>query len=80
MTNPALPALQAGVQGLNKALDRFDPTRGTRLSTTATWWIKTDVRRAHARQMRVIHIPENVETKMRHVYLAQKRLREELGR
>ena len=63
--------MQAGLQGLHTALDKYDPSRGTRLSTMATWWVSTQVRRAHAREMRVIHVPENVEHQMRHVYLAQ---------
>ena len=46
----------------------------------ATWWVNTDVRRAHAREMRVIHVPENVEHQMRHVYLAQRRCWGQLGR
>lgn len=78
--NPALSRAQAGIQGLNKALDRFDADRGARLSTVAYWWIKTDVRREHSRQMRVISVPENVENDMRHVYIAQKHYQKVIGR
>jgi RNA polymerase primary sigma factor len=55
--------IQEGNLGLIKAVDKFDPKRGFKLSTYATWWIKQSITRAIADQSRTIRLPVHmVET------------------
>lgn len=49
--------IQAGNLGLIKAVDKFDPDRGFRFSTCATWWIKQSITRALADESRMIRVP-----------------------
>jgi RNA polymerase sigma factor (sigma-70 family) len=52
--------VQEGTLGLLKAIDRYDPTRGFRFSTYATWWIRQAVRRALVEQGRSVRLPEHL--------------------
>ena len=54
---PFLDLIQEGNLGLMKAADKFEPDRGFRVSTYATWWIRQSITRAIADQGRVIRIP-----------------------
>jgi RNA polymerase sigma factor (sigma-70 family) len=77
----ALPDLiEEGNLGLLHAVDKFEPERGTRFSTYATWWIRQAVARALANQARVIRLPVYVETLLGRYKREHVRLTQRLGR
>ena len=51
-----VPLLQAGLEGLDKGLDRFDPDRGVRITSVCHWWVSTAVRRTQQRLAHVIKV------------------------
>jgi RNA polymerase sigma factor (sigma-70 family) len=62
-----LDVIQEGNVGLNRAIEKFDVRRGFRLTNHVTWWIRQAITRALADHSGIIHIPEYLQTYVRHV-------------
>ncbi len=72
--------MQEGQIGLLKAIERYDPKRGTRFSTYAVWWIRQAVGRAVANTGRTIRLPVNLELETAQLRRAKAALMQNLGR
>jgi len=77
---PLLDLINEGNLGLMKAVERFDPEKGAKLSSYSSWWIKQSMRRALANQARTIRVPVNAGAQMFHLRKAEVKLQQTLGR
>jgi RNA polymerase nonessential primary-like sigma factor len=71
---PLLDLVEEGNLGLMHALDKFDPERGFRFSTYATWWIRQNIERAIMNQSRTIRLPVHVVKELNQVLRAQRQI------
>jgi RNA polymerase primary sigma factor len=77
---PLLDLVSEGNIGLMKAVERFRPDKGAKLSTYAAWWIKQSIKRGLANQSKTIRLPVHVIQKAAHISRAAVELRETLDR
>jgi RNA polymerase primary sigma factor len=77
---PLLDLIAEGNMGLMRAVDRFDPSRGAKLSVYSSFWIKQSIRRALGNQSRTIRIPIHIHGKLFKLDRTTRRLHELLGR
>jgi RNA polymerase primary sigma factor len=77
---PLMDLIQEGNIGLLRAIDRFEPARGLRLSTYATWWVRQAINRAVANQGRTVRLPAYLQDRLHKMQRVSQDLEQTLGR